>query len=153
MPNAFGDLFKPQVYWHYTALENVPAILDSGGLDPAKNKFSALDKGGRQAIFFTGREAIYRNERDLDTTQWVRFGHSGVGLVSIKQFPILMSKNPLIESAEEHIVKHCKSNECWRVSFRRILLSEFERVDASFDNGASWKSIYPNGAAGLPPQL
>jgi hypothetical protein len=51
VPNAFGDLFKPQMYWHYTALENVPAIFESGGLDPAKNKFSALDKGGRQAIF------------------------------------------------------------------------------------------------------
>ena len=147
--------FQPSsgcVFWHYSPLTNANSIMEDEQLTPT---FPNHDEGesqtyrnARPALYFTKSDEIFRSLQNIEATSWMRFGHSGRGLIAPREAPFLMSRSMADgPSPAECFMRSSAAVEWgadhWRVSFKSIRLSEFDRIEASIDNGKSWTNVLP----------
>jgi hypothetical protein len=124
--------FAPELAWHYTSASNLEGIIQAGALLPSKGKIW-FTTNADAALTYVGHHAETANGRFL------RFGYEGPDLLS----PSVLCYLP------PHLVSYASSV---RLVYRPIAVDEFLVIQASDDDGATWRTLFtnPERAAGSP---
>lgn len=144
--------FPHELAWHYTPHWNLEGIIQAGRILPAR-----YTPAQRRVIYFTINAARPIDHQNANG-KWLRFGYEGTDLFPIARLRTLIRANPIIPCVEEaflepHGRRLFNETKDWLVSFRPIAVDEFSIIQATDNDGETWRDVWinPKRAAGLPP--
>lgn len=169
-------MFDTSVAWHYTPASNLKGIIEAGALLPSVATCWTGHPSTLPHILFNTNEDRFTwhwavgHQIEEAGGYWLRFGYNGPDAVSVSKTPgLFLDINHFMPSLESRLISegydgretpkwltplHRDFVSGWRVVVgRSIAVDEFARIEASDDDGHSWRRLWtnPHRAAGFPP--
>lgn len=123
--------FAREMAWHYTPASNLEGIMQAGALLPRWGKiWFTTDDAASEPYRGWGVLGLIQHHVDSVEGRFLRFGYGGPDLLPAS----ILSRSPSY--------LHHASN--FRLAFRPIAIEEFSIIEASYDDGATWRRLHTN---------